>query len=83
MRKISGGVIVKGRPSRLVSCDFGKRDACVRHARDDIVLRLSAAPSIYHYPHNQQSLLLSIDPVMMSVIGHYRQIGRQQQCRSK
>lgn len=55
--KISGGVIVEGRPSRLASCDLAHREACVRHARDDIVLGLRVAPSIYHYRHNQRLLL--------------------------
>lgn len=55
--KISGGVIVEGRPSRLASCDFAQREACVWHARDDIVLGLRVAPSIYHYRHNQRLLL--------------------------
>lgn len=53
---------MEGRPSRLVPCDFRKREPCVRHARDDIVFRLSVAPSIYHYRHNQRLLLLKYWP---------------------
>lgn len=52
----------RGRPSRLVSCDFDKRKPCVWHARDDTVLGLSVGPSIYHYRRNQRLLLLKYWP---------------------
>lgn len=52
----------RGRPSRLVSRDFDKREPCAWHARDDTVFRLSVGPSIHHYRHNQQLLLLKYWP---------------------
>lgn len=37
-KKISGGMIVGGRPSKLVSCDSDKGEPAVCHAGDDVVL---------------------------------------------
>lgn len=36
--KISGGMIVGGKPSRLVSCDSDKGEPCVCHAGDNTEL---------------------------------------------
>lgn len=62
-------MIVEGRASRLASCDFDKKESCVRCARDDIVLRLRVAPSIHHYCHlTSGGYCCSIDPGLMSDI---------------